>query len=217
MTMTKQERERVTYLRAQLSRGGLQPLTNSQFKRELAGIEERVSARSITPESIVERHNAAAQTLGITSRMSYSPRGGWFTVATDQYPGNGSKMLKAAALREVERREAQFATKREQGIRDSARSERGVLLPQVHLNGTSRGELRRQTRAAILAIDTAYGELQRAAPHGRDFYTIPGFAEFEAIEIASREHEGRLRALESVLRDLQEIEEHLMKEGDCNV
>lgn len=219
MTMTKKERERASHLRAGLTRMSRQgwkdsrPLSYKPLERELAELEERANARSVKPEEIVARYNAATEALKITSRMSYSPRGGWFTVRTGIYDSVPSKYLRDGALRAAIHREEQLAKEREQNVRKSARTARGVMLPQVHLNGTSRDELLAQVREAHIQIKIAMDALCKAAPHGRDYYTIPGYAENEAINLAQRDHEGRVRALNSVLRDLQEISDHLLK-GD---
>jgi len=207
MNMTRSERERADEIRAALGHMDQkkQPLAYSTRKSELAELEERAAARAVSPEEIVERHNAATKALGISARMSFDK--GWFTTDTS-LPGWPSKERQAEALRGAIRREEQLERKREENLRAQARGKR-VLLPAMHVNGTSQEELLRQVQEAASAVNGAIDALRRAAPHGRDYYTIPGYAENEAIGIATKEHRGRLAMLETVQAELRELGEHI--------
>ncbi len=46
-----------------------------------------------------------------------------------------------------------------------------ILLPTVHLNGTSKDELVNGLRAITAGLDEALRAIQDAWPHGRDYYT----------------------------------------------
>ena len=45
-----------------------------------------------------------------------------------------------------------------------------MMVPTVHLNGTSKCELMRQVMGARIALHTAIDALQQACPNGRDYY-----------------------------------------------
>lgn len=47
-----------------------------------------------------------------------------------------------------------------------------MQLPQVNINGTSRGELVKQHSAALNALESALSAMRRTEPHGRDYQTI---------------------------------------------
>ena len=47
-----------------------------------------------------------------------------------------------------------------------------VIIPRIHLNGTSKGELLDQLKAADRALGAAEEALGRAAPNARDYYVI---------------------------------------------
>lgn len=46
-----------------------------------------------------------------------------------------------------------------------------LMVPLVHLNGTSQTELERQLEELSKSLNTALEKLCDAAPHGRDYYT----------------------------------------------
>ncbi len=67
--------------------------------------------------------------------------------------------------------------------------------PTIHINGSSREDLKRQFYGAYRALGDAIQLMVEATPHGRDYYVQePG-----AYEVARSEHIARLR----VIRDLQ--------------
>lgn len=80
-----------------------------------------------------------------------------------------------------------------------------MMLPTIHLNGTSAEELYKQVDTAYDAIQLAYKRLREAAPNGRDYYP-QGPRE---IYQAENEHFDRLKRLESIQDELEKIMEHL--------
>jgi hypothetical protein len=82
-----------------------------------------------------------------------------------------------------------------------------VVVPAVHLNGTSKDELLRQLADAIHAIEVAEDKLALATPHGRDYYVLPRRDAYEAARAA---HERRQAKLRKVREELAEIAVALM-------
>ena len=80
-----------------------------------------------------------------------------------------------------------------------------MMLPTVHMNGTSREDLLESYCEAISAILIALETLARTAPNGRDYYPQGP----DACAIASREHDARKRALMKVMDELQTLAEHV--------
>ncbi len=81
-----------------------------------------------------------------------------------------------------------------------------MILPTVHLNGTSKNELARQLLEAHEAVQKAMEALQEAAPNGRDYYVQGASAIFDA----QTEHFDRLGRLNSVAKELEEIAQHVL-------
>lgn len=81
-----------------------------------------------------------------------------------------------------------------------------VTLPSVHINGTPKQSLFDDNMTALEAIDAAMLAVQKAAPHGRDYYVQDG----EAYKAALAEHTARITKLNSVRRELLQIVEHLL-------
>jgi len=78
--------------------------------------------------------------------------------------------------------------------------------PTIHLNGTGRDSLVEGWEAAWNAAEAAFEALKRTAPNGRDYYPQePG-----ALEKAIDEHRDRLRKIQAVQDELQELIEHAM-------
>jgi len=78
-----------------------------------------------------------------------------------------------------------------------------VMVPSIHLNGTSREDLVKQLLDANLALIKAIEAVRHAAPHGRDYYPQGP----EAITKAMAEHKSRLRRLGEVRTELNQIAE----------
>lgn len=81
-----------------------------------------------------------------------------------------------------------------------------MIKPTIHLNGTSRKDLHDGYVAAYEAVQEAITALNRTAPHGRDYYV----QESGALLNATSEHFARLRSLESVLTQLEELGVHTL-------
>lgn len=85
----------------------------------------------------------------------------------------------------------------------SDEADNDVVIPHVHLNGTSRGELLKQLAEAQEALVQAIAAMGRATPHGRDYSVIDD----DAITRAHNAHHARILKLEGVLAELQQIQE----------
>ena len=79
-----------------------------------------------------------------------------------------------------------------------------LQLPVVHLNGTSKRELKNLWLAPYSLIGDAYDQLKRAAPHMRDYYVLPGGGQAEFLT-AQEQHYSRLRRLEQVREELETL------------
>lgn len=80
-----------------------------------------------------------------------------------------------------------------------------MILPTVHINGTSRDALTEANEVAARALDHALECLEDARPNGRDFYPQG----VEAMRQAIAEHADRVAALRRVRADLGAILDHL--------
>lgn len=76
-----------------------------------------------------------------------------------------------------------------------------MIIPTIHLNGTSRDTLLEQVTDAYSAVKAAIAAVQQAAPNGRDYYPQGN----DAIGTAMREHADRIRKLTEVANELEEI------------
>jgi hypothetical protein len=84
-----------------------------------------------------------------------------------------------------------------------------MMVPTIHLNGTSRDALLRQILQAKETICTAVEALANAAPRMQDYY-VQGP---EAYPAARREHEKRMHRLADYLHELNEIAEKIHMQG----
>lgn len=76
-----------------------------------------------------------------------------------------------------------------------------LIVPTVHLNGTSRDDLLEQNVNAMHAVAAAMRALEAAAPNGRDYYPQAP----NAITAAKEQHGDRLRSLADVHKELETI------------
>lgn len=74
-----------------------------------------------------------------------------------------------------------------------------LVLPIVHMNGTSKEELIAQRCELSQALSDAITALASAAPNGRDYYTVPGL-----LQKATEQHRNRLSILTAMLGEIQE-------------
>jgi hypothetical protein len=73
-----------------------------------------------------------------------------------------------------------------------------MMVPTVHLNGTSREELCLQLEDACDAVRVAITKLRAAWPHGRDYYPQGP----DAHDRALGEYNSRLKRLKDVENEL---------------
>ncbi len=81
-----------------------------------------------------------------------------------------------------------------------------MILPSIHMNGTSRAELLAGYVDAIDALDEAIAALRRAAPNGRDYYPQSP----QAYPQARDEHLARLAALDAIRQEINTLAEHVV-------
>jgi hypothetical protein len=85
-----------------------------------------------------------------------------------------------------------------------------MLIPTVHLNGTSGEALLDQYTTAAQSVRQAIDKLCDAGPNARDYY-VQGP---DAALAAQREHESRIAALKRVRDDLAAIAEGIQDQLD---
>jgi hypothetical protein len=85
-----------------------------------------------------------------------------------------------------------------------------MLIPTVHLNGSSGDVLRDQYTDAAQSVRQAIDKLCDAAPNARDYY-VQGP---DAALAAQREHEARVTALKRVCDELMAIAEGVQDQID---
>lgn len=83
-----------------------------------------------------------------------------------------------------------------------------MIVPTIHLNGTSGADLMSRTDEARLALSDAIKALQNAEPNGRDYY-VQGP---RVIDAAKDEHIARLEKLEAVQADLVALSEAIYEQ-----
>lgn len=74
-----------------------------------------------------------------------------------------------------------------------------LIVPIVHLNGTSADELKEQLQFAYSSLWDAVEALKRSAPNGRDYYPQPGL-----LEKAELQHRRRIMTLHSMQQELED-------------
>jgi hypothetical protein len=79
-----------------------------------------------------------------------------------------------------------------------------VVMPTIHLNGTSGDALLKAVQDAGVALNVALTALQETAPNARDYYVQ---ADPKAFTHASNDHEKRLGRLEAVQCELEALAE----------
>lgn len=76
-----------------------------------------------------------------------------------------------------------------------------MIVPTIHLNGTSADRLIEDLCTASNALNDAYGWIQQTAPNGRDWYP-QGPAAFEQ---AQAEHFARLQRIDDVKAEIDAL------------
>jgi hypothetical protein len=84
-----------------------------------------------------------------------------------------------------------------------------MMIPTVHLNGTSKGNLLAELDTAVAALNGAYDALRQVTVHGRDYY-VQGDA---AYPQARTEMDRRLVKLAEVQAELIEMRAAVNKQG----
>ena len=78
-------------------------------------------------------------------------------------------------------------------------------VPTIHLNGTDRETLLEGYMTALTALRKAERAVQATGPNGRDYYPQGE----GAIRVAQEEHANRLRAIATVIREIEQIAESI--------
>lgn len=84
-----------------------------------------------------------------------------------------------------------------------------MIIPTIHLNGTSKERLIEALGDAYAAINDAQAKLRECAPNGRDYYPQGP----DAINKAQDEHRSRQQKLEDVKTDLEKLVEAIDAQG----
>jgi hypothetical protein len=84
-----------------------------------------------------------------------------------------------------------------------------MVIPTVHLNGTSKEALLSQLSAAICALGKALESLAEASPHSRDYY----IQEAGAFVRAEQEHAARISSVMVVRDELASIYAQVSSQG----
>lgn len=79
-----------------------------------------------------------------------------------------------------------------------------MMLPSIHINGTSRDALAESYFEALTSIEYAMDAIKYAAPHGRDYYPQGP----DAMSQAGDEHILRMKSLEKIAAELRALAEH---------
>ena len=86
-----------------------------------------------------------------------------------------------------------------------------MLVPTIHLNGTSGEDLLDQYAGAVEAVREALDAVCDAGPNARDYY-VQGP---DAALAAQREHEARVASIKRVRDDLAAIVEGIQNQIDA--
>ena len=89
-------------------------------------------------------------------------------------------------------------------------AETTVIIPRVHLNGTSREELVDQIRRALDALSKADDALAYMSPNGRDYYPLGD----SAINTAIEQHRRRRLMLVEIRNEIGAIGEGIVDQVD---
>jgi hypothetical protein len=81
-----------------------------------------------------------------------------------------------------------------------------IVMPFVHLNGTSAEELCNLREMAYAALDDAADALRRMSPNARDYYLVAG-----RMELAEEQHMRRIKAIRDIMAELEAECKHIME------
>lgn len=82
--------------------------------------------------------------------------------------------------------------------------------PTIHRNGSSKQQLMEDLLTAMQAIDEAIKAVRQTSPNGRDYYPQGD----DAFRTAGREHVERLKSLEKIKQELEELAMHIHDQPD---
>lgn len=83
-----------------------------------------------------------------------------------------------------------------------------LVIPIVHLNGTSRESLIDNLSEVYNALEDVRGKLKQAAPNGRDYYPDPG-----RMDLAVAQHRRRLSAIDALQNEIEAEMEAISEAG----
>ena len=79
-----------------------------------------------------------------------------------------------------------------------------MIMPTVHLNGTSQNDLLEGWLKISHALGDALKAMYNEGPNGRDYYQVPG-----AFTQAVAEHGARVEKIKAVKAEIDAIVEHV--------
>lgn len=85
-----------------------------------------------------------------------------------------------------------------------------LMIPRVHLNGTSAAALLKQIAQARGALRGALNMMADATPHDRDYYVISP----DAGPVAREQHRVRVAAIEVVMEELEQIAQGILAQAE---
>lgn len=85
-----------------------------------------------------------------------------------------------------------------------------MIVPTIHMNGTSKAELVRGYEEAYESLSVAYEKMRQAAPNGRDYYPQSE----SAIGTAIDEHMERLEVVADLMQDYEDMIGHINDNRD---
>ncbi len=89
-----------------------------------------------------------------------------------------------------------------------------IITPLVHLNGSSAQTLLEGYRVAWDAVQAAVLATAATAPHGRDYYAQSTQDQSMPMKQAEEEHKKRMKALTSVLEQLDLLAKDVHKQWE---
>lgn len=84
-----------------------------------------------------------------------------------------------------------------------------MMIPTIHLNGTSKEQLLRELEEILIALEGAKKKMEKQTIHGRDYYPQG----HEALQAAVKEGIGRFQRLRSITREFEELYEKISEGG----
>lgn len=88
-----------------------------------------------------------------------------------------------------------------------------MLVPTLHLNGSSADALFEQARAVAEVLRLALDAMAYATPHGRDYYPQGP----DALRQATEEHRLRCNKVAEVLKEYEELAKKIAKARDARL